>query len=565
MTRALALLLALAAAAPSSAEEAADPQWLALSYFYSDPLEPFFARTVSTGPYETQRRGGRSARFEMPKPPREFRVFVVGGSIGALHHDHPRGLRQLLKAALPSRDVVVIGAAMPGYDSLREERVFREVLEYSPNLIVLMSGHNETYERPLVPALRLRLILSTIGATHGGGEPPELTVEQRRIDAMKMGVTFEERVSGMLRAAKARGVPVVVVVPPINYGESVMMGEMPRLEDFARGWVAYLRGEYKDALRAWEGRLAPGADDAVLEQTFTYSLAAKALTRLGRHREARAMERRVVGVRPFFHGMCRPACQALLARVASREGAATADVDAAFRRASGRHLPDFEQFDDTLHWNSGAHSLVMSTVLEAARKHPGLAALPWNPEALRAYLARTPDLSAAAEERPPLVDGALHEITKEERSRPFPPSVLRLARAHDRFGEEGLRRHIAGYGRSWRGQAWGMPFTPIDPVRLDWNLGLAEHLVGHHEAAALRLRAAASAPSPNFRLLTDLAVAESLNGRADAALEALQRAREASQTVHEVAEVDVWALVLSSASLLSPAASQPVKLTSTPP
>jgi tetratricopeptide (TPR) repeat protein len=89
--------------------------------------------------------------FQAQKPPNTLRVFCFGGSTT---YGHPfdgrtafsRWLQDFLKASLPEKNVEVINAGGISYASYRIVPLIRETLAYSPDLMIVYTGHNEFLE-----------------------------------------------------------------------------------------------------------------------------------------------------------------------------------------------------------------------------------------------------------------------------------------------------------------------------------------------------------------------------------------------------------------------------------
>lgn len=93
----------------------------------------------------------RPASFRRIKEPGSFRVFALGGSTTqgepySTETAFPAWLEVCLETAT-QRDVEVINCGGLSYASYRVLAILREVLLYSPDLIVVYTGHNEFLER----------------------------------------------------------------------------------------------------------------------------------------------------------------------------------------------------------------------------------------------------------------------------------------------------------------------------------------------------------------------------------------------------------------------------------
>jgi len=115
--------------------------------------------------------------FLAEKPAAGFRVFVVGGSSAAGFPYPPAyafsgWLERRLRAQLPGLAVEVVNAAVAGYSSRRDLVAVREIAAHEPDLVLVMSGHNEWAERryysrliemdPRLFALRERLFTTRL-------------------------------------------------------------------------------------------------------------------------------------------------------------------------------------------------------------------------------------------------------------------------------------------------------------------------------------------------------------------------------------------------------------------
>jgi len=312
MRTALSLLLALSSAPPVRAQDVDDAS--RREYYYEAVTEPFYAKDGSSGLYVPRRKYAEyAAPFAVVKSSGTLRVFVVGGSITAYATRWPKpvayaaGLLGLrfddlaadLAAAL-GRPVELINCGMPGYDSYREALVVDEVLGYSPDLILLFSGHNEGIASPPAAAVMLKLqaflrrsrgyrdLQSRLQAVLGREQAPAESAAAR--DA-----AFERNVRDMLDEAKARGVRVGVVAPPLNYRDAPTDDAAPMRDPaFLRGWLAYLRRDDAAAVRAWSAALGAGPARPDAERSLTEFYLARALegAKAGRPRPTFVMRTR---------------------------------------------------------------------------------------------------------------------------------------------------------------------------------------------------------------------------------------------------------------------------------
>lgn len=493
-------------------------------YFYEDVHRPFFAPDPARpGFYCASRPNAAPGSFAMPKPAGTFRVFVIGGSIARLFmsEEARRSLPAALQAALPARRVEVLDCGMPGYDGARELLIEREVLGYAPDLIVLLTGHNEGLASP--PAapwlIRLRNLLRRWSWTRAlsdrwsqrpPADPAAAALERRR--------TFETNLRESLRLAARRGSAAAAIVPPLNYRDAAPAGPAPSGPAFARGWARWLGG---DCAAALTGFAASAESDA---HSLYYQ--ARCQERLGRAAAARDGYERAAAA-DAAAGRCARACQDAIRRAAKEEGAALADVDAEFRRAAGGVLPGLELFSDAVHWQPRLNQLAVLPVVDALRA--ALPAWPWDAAALERLRAdwRKPEAYSAADEdrscryglAAVAVDGAGGTGLAHRGL-----SFLRASCGRGTGGPAQVLRRLAPAGQAplGAGRAWGQGTALPSPAAAFRHWGL------------LRLEQGRCAEALEFfsRSLKDQPLPEAWIGKA-AALARLGRKAEAAAALEQ--------------------------------
>ncbi len=202
----------------------------------------------------------RPESFAARKSPREYRIFCLGGSTVqgrpfAIETSFTTWLEINLNAADPSRIWEVVNCGGVSYASYRLAPIVEEILHYRPDLIILLTGHNEfledrTYQPiktlswPARPALELasRLRLFVLfrelvqrfwGPTRepADAEKPLLPEEVDTILDYQGGLAsyhrdeswrrdviahFGYNLGRMIGMARDRGVPVILVNPIAN-------------------------------------------------------------------------------------------------------------------------------------------------------------------------------------------------------------------------------------------------------------------------------------------------------------------------------------------------------------
>jgi lysophospholipase L1-like esterase len=365
------------------------------------------------GPHEPQRE------FLASKREGAFRVFVVGGSSAqgipySTRYAFSTWLAERLAVALPEYEVEMVNAAMTGYASRRVLSVVREIAQYEPDLLVIMSGHNENAETryfqhlidmdprlfrawEFVVGTRLFALFSPwFGDDFGklGGEAPAIDLTPER-NQMQMFEVHRDRTAGkgyasqrdlayrdllyefnleeMLRSMEEAGSRVLFVSLVQNLSDWAPGASLHRSdisEDEQRRWRVYFaegerladsEGDCDAALAAWSSALA--IDDRHAGLHFRMATCQRSLGRLGEAREhfrlASDLDAVPLGAPGGLNEIARS--------VAHKHGIPFVDLDPVLEEASGERLVGDDLFTDFVHPNIRAHQLIAARIAEALR------------------------------------------------------------------------------------------------------------------------------------------------------------------------------------------------------
>lgn len=208
----------------------------------------------------------RPEQFAAPKPPGTFRIVCLGGSTVqgrpfAIETSFTTWLELALKAAEPQRDWEVINCGGVSYASYRLKPILREMLDYSPDLVILYTGQNEFLEERTYAAWRQRpLWVRKAGRWLEGSRVFRLTqswaTSQQQQDALPAEVDavldyrdglelyhrddrwhdaiathYELNVGQMIDECRRAGVPMIVCNPVINLETPPFKSEPEALGD----------------------------------------------------------------------------------------------------------------------------------------------------------------------------------------------------------------------------------------------------------------------------------------------------------------------------------------------
>jgi len=373
-------------------------------YFYSDIFTPFFsAAPTADGKrlYKPRRQGSASGQqFVEPKPGGTTRLFVVGGSIAnvflSVRREPETRLDRVLERAFPGRRFEVIDCGMPGYDSYRESLVLEQVLARRPDAVILLTGNNEAYGEGEVNWL-LRGTFRSLSrwaafrAARGAFIKRFISGRPRMPDSSQTArerwlASFAGNLTGMARAAKSAGIPLVLCTLPVNSQDippedewSLPMGDRRFLEAFE----ALVRGDYPAARDRFRVIV-----QAAPQQPWGRYYLAKSWEALGRFAEARAAYAAALDRDRLTR--CSPSANAVIRRIAAQEGAGLADLEGAFLSAAPHGLLGRAMFVDDVHWhleyNRLADRAMLASLLSLAQMGwPGLGPRSgWDPGSLAA-------------------------------------------------------------------------------------------------------------------------------------------------------------------------------------
>ncbi len=481
-------------------------------------------------------------RFSAKKSKNAFRIFCIGGSTT---YGHPYTdstsfcgwLRAMLPKADPSRKWELINCGGVSYASYREALLMEELIQYEPDLFIILSGHNEFLEQRtygelirmpeavrgadvLLSGTRTYTVLKT-GMDALRKKPSSASVSSNllsaevdtildrttgpqayhRDDALRKSIVehFRFNMARMVDIARSAGADVMLVTPALNLRHcSPFKGEH-------RPGIAV--GEISE----WQKRVREGAERAqagdwpraaaVLEQAIRiddrhangHFLLASALWELKRFREARgafirALEEDVCPLRAL------PEIIRVAEEVAAERKVPLVDFVKLIESKSPQRVPGDEWFLDHVHPTIEGHRILALALIDKMTELGSVRpSASWN-EATREEIKRTVESS----------------ITKKEHG----TALCTLAKVIAWAGKGGEAYRIALRARE---------LAPEDPA-VQFEVGKNAAHVGKKDEALIALKEALSL-RPNFveaKLLTGTLLMDA--GQPD---EALRHAGEA--------------------------------------
>ncbi|MCX5785647.1 MAG: tetratricopeptide repeat protein [Elusimicrobia bacterium] len=324
-------------------------------YFCDDIQKPFFA-SDGKGEFCAQRRMSTVDKFSMPKPEGVKRVFVAGESVANILGPGNEVLGGNISGG-GNAGFEIINCGMGGYESYRIYGVIKEVINYSPDLLVVLSGNNESGSESC-PGLEFELrrrefrLLERYYTLKYGPQ------EARKKASLKM---HENMLVKMARAAKKAGVPIVFCALPANVRDMPPRIPLP-LEDglFASGYRLFYDKKYSGAFEKFRLGLISKPHDYFLNFYM-----AKTLEKLGRSGEAGPYLLKAADFNEVFLGSVRER-NGLVRKAAGSEGACVADLEKFFANISPGGLPGWAEFTDSMHWRPSYNKAVWEEIFRSA-------------------------------------------------------------------------------------------------------------------------------------------------------------------------------------------------------
>ena len=377
--------------------EDAGVQWLTTHRPGTDAFFP--VRGSLTG-------GMRVVQFTTPKPPNTVRVVLLGGSaIQGFPQPLPLTNGAFLEVLLPdtlvpARNVEVLNFGATAVASFPVMHFLDDVLQYDPDLVIVMAGNNEFYGAYGVASLhqafrsptgmRIAYWVRSLGVTQwfaslrsqhsvASGPLMEQAAKNARIrstDSARRAAakSLQSHLTTIVRRCRARDVPVVVCTLPTNERALAPIGsdaETSLSMDQRAAFDASLVNA-KGALRSDPEQSEQHARQALrlnAASAHAHFALANALTQLERHEEA---HREYIAARDLDTMPWRAsssARDAVLAAAAT--GAILCDMEAAFRQASPGGSIGWELMDDHVHMSLAGQVLFAQTVVHVLSAFAG--------------------------------------------------------------------------------------------------------------------------------------------------------------------------------------------------
>lgn len=316
------------------------------------------------------------ATFPVKKDPSVFRIFIAGESFVRGGHQLPPGhapvgygtiadwTRELLQARYPSQRFEVINAGASGQGSYRLAAEVAELVNASPDIIVVATGNNEGMapvpgiSEELNDWILYRMLKKTVLVEPAKADRPAF--QPQMLGARELGDGFERNLRAMIKAAKDKGVRLSLATLPLNLmqiASTVSQGENAQFtSDPACAPVAQLAtsGDCDGALEA---------STRCPRQFHSAVTSAECLRKAERYDEARELYRAAIQIDP--RGRTRPSFNETIRRLDRENGLLLIDLEARMTERSEHGLTGGKHFIDPVHMTCMGYLPVARNIVDA--------------------------------------------------------------------------------------------------------------------------------------------------------------------------------------------------------
>ncbi|HLD29569.1 MAG TPA: tetratricopeptide repeat protein [bacterium] len=329
-------------------------------YWYLDIYEDFFKKVHrdSEWVYEPRRKEHQSRSFSVRKKTGLKRIFILGGSVA---QQVSYALNEYLKSADSFKQLELISCAMAGYDSYRVRLVGNEIMHYDPDLVIVISGHNDMYRLRKVSRLKYGTALFARFKT--GQLAAEFMDPAVRIVPEAFDAFYEKQIRKLVRRIREKGIPVVLSTLPVNTKDIPPDSPPFHEKKYFPVREAFHGRNYTMALKLLESA-------GIWEEWPFYAdyLRAQCFEKLGEKNKARELYRRVLDGDFPRPRTCPPGRNDLIRKIAEEEGLYLADTEKRFIETAPGGIPGWEFFTDECHLRYASGILFADEIVRAVRE-----------------------------------------------------------------------------------------------------------------------------------------------------------------------------------------------------
>ncbi|MFH2144662.1 MAG: hypothetical protein ABII75_01345 [Candidatus Omnitrophota bacterium] len=339
-------------------------------FVYIDIYKPIYKKEYEKGKwfYVRQKDRFNCEKFPVFKSPDKSRIFILGGSVAKSWETEK--FEEMFNKLFIGKKAEIINCGMGGFDAYRTALIAKEVLQYEPDLIIVLSGNNEFYEQakvnPTVYNINSFLRKSWLYSTVQDLFLAKLLSEPRNGKDRRVG--YEKHIRQIAKMAKRGKVPLVLCTMPFNFKDypPVILPNEPEFSDELYISATFLleRGRYLEAASVFKQYLMR-CPASVLGNYYL----GKTYEKIKDYEAAKEYYLLAVDLSANRWASANPSSNEIIRQICREEEIGLADLENAFMDIAEQGLIGREQLLDNCHWWLDHYLLVAQVVLRTALKN----------------------------------------------------------------------------------------------------------------------------------------------------------------------------------------------------
>jgi tetratricopeptide (TPR) repeat protein len=351
-----------------------------LTYAYFEVYNDFFAMKKDENGnkiYETRRINIDRQSFPVKKAPGTIRIFILGESTAYCFGQSKDQFVEVLRRRLPGCNAEILNCGLPALDITRILPVFREIMHYAPDMVLLFAGNNICNPEIEMPdGLTRTLYMETWVYRLLDGKYMEKRT--RYGNAADFLETHRKALKEMAAACRAEKIPLILYTLPTNIRNFPLThspNPIParKLKKYFLARMAMDSRRYADAVRIFDQLIAEGQDKNI----YVLFYKARCLEALGNYSEAGDFYSRVLRHYPLLglENCLTTRKNEITREIARKEGVLLVDLVRMFMDIAPHGLIGDECLWDYCHWwkayNRPIFEETLNKVSSHNEEHPG--------------------------------------------------------------------------------------------------------------------------------------------------------------------------------------------------
>lgn len=338
-------------------------------YKYVDIYKKFFERVnkgnnifYKTIP-EKSLYANNIIEFSAVKGADTLRFFILGGSVAEDSCKFPLGA--LFKSLIPDKNFEIINCGLGSYDSYRVYLVAKEIVSYAPDLVIVISGNNENFERYKINLTSYyinkffrkfwiyRKLQEYVADWIKNQESDSSIVREKHLRI------YEKNIRAIVRLLHSKNIPLILCTLPGNFKDCPPGGTLSLDKQFFLAYFLLETKDYYGAIRGFQKFLAENPDNR-----FGLYFLGRAYEGIKDYSKAKEyyLKARDLG---FFEDGAGTTSNEIIRQSCRKEKVILADFEKLFMQVSPFGLCGRNLFYDYCHLHPGSYSLFAECIIQA--------------------------------------------------------------------------------------------------------------------------------------------------------------------------------------------------------